>query len=998
MRDLSSVEGTGDTRTQAPRPPRHRGLSVIADRFEILDLLGEGGLGSVYQTRDRHTGEEVAVKVVSASSSELEARVDREVRALRVLRLPGVVRLHEELSWGEDHLLVMEVVAGAPFPGPSPPRDERGRVRWADIAETTLALLETLGRVHDFNVVHRDLKPSNVLVDEAGRPTLLDFGLARGDALGETITKSNAIMGTYRYWAPEQARAGRTDARTDLYSLGVMLFEALSGELPRDLDDPAYFMGAPGPPRSLRELVPDAPWSLERALLRLLAADREERFESAVEVIQALRGDDGDSWSAKRIPRLNDFERVDELEGRLRARVATDVGGPRGSGRSRLVRDALDGLGAEAPVTWLAAGSRAFESVAPLVAGLEEMGRCTFAEVSTHIRNQLGARLRAGEIIVADPVAHVDNASARVLADVRAEGALVRVGLDPADLVTRIVEPRELEALFAGPSRLFHLPEDGAAELIRRTGGVQARIDSEVGAWVRSGLASWRGDALVVTRGSLELLASGVVLGAAAGERPERRPPLNRDEEQVLAWVRLAGEHATAPLVAEALDWPAWQAECVVDEMIAKGALGRAGDRIEARVPALLLQSWETQMLQAAHRRVADLVPEDSAARIRHLAIAGDADALVDALLTRVRELERRGQVNRALAALAPTFDLLGGFGSPEQVRRLFAEWVVLALVESSVAAIGPVRARLERSPDLADEPVRLLVEAGHAIARRKVDEARAALDRLAPFSDPRLETRRRVLVILGGRAAAAGNPVDEVLANLDRWQAEAEPGEALARIRGWRGLFLYGKGDYLGAAREHLASAEGRDQQTGRISALVNASASLTEAGDNDRAFALASEALALAAEVRHPIYEAHAEWIRRGALYRACHPLPPDLELVTAAAELDDAIVFGGITLTEAAFAWRATHPEAGALARVASESLRAGGELAGALLAEALAVRAGAVEAATDPAIADDVLRPYPRIAAQRAALLAGADPAAESGGERFEVLGPAEIALP
>ncbi len=775
MRDLPPNEGLDDTRTQIQGPTQHRGQSVIADRFEILALLGEGGLGSVYRTLDRHTGEEVAVKVVAAGSSELEARVGREVRALRVLRLPGVVRLHEELSWGEDHLLVMEIVDGAPFPGPTPPRDDRGRVRWEDIAETTLALLETLSRVHDFNVVHRDLKPSNVLVDKAGRPTLLDFGLARGDALGETITKSNAIMGTYRYWAPEQARAGRTDARTDLYSLGVMLFEALTGELPRDLDDPGYFVGAPGPPRSLRELVPDAPWALERTLQRLLAGDREERFESAVEVIQALRGEDGDSWSAKRIPRLNGFAALDELEARLRARLATDVGGSRGSGRSRLVRDALERIGDEAHVTWLASGSRAFESVAPLVHGLDAMSRSSLAEVAAHVRDQLGARLRAGEVIVADPVAHLDNASVRVLAEVRGEGALVRVGLDPADLATRVVEPLELQALFAGPSRLFHLPEDGAAELMRRTGGLQARIDAEVGAWVRSGLASWRGDALVVTRGSLELLASGVQLSAATGERPERRPALNRDEEQVLAWVRLAGEHATASLVADALDWPAWQAECVVDEMIAKGALGRAGDRLEARVPALLLQSWETQILQAAHRRVADLVPEDSAARIRHLAIAGDANALVDSLLARVRELERKGQVNRALAALAPTFDLLEGFGSAEQVRRLFAEWVVLALIESSVAAIGPVRARLERSPELAGEPVRRLVDAGHALARRRVDEARAALDELAPFDDPRLETRRRVLVILGGRAAAAGSPVDEVLANLDRWQAEAE-------------------------------------------------------------------------------------------------------------------------------------------------------------------------------------------------------------------------------
>jgi serine/threonine protein kinase len=176
--------------TVAARPPRS---SVLADRYELGELLGRGGFGAVYAATDRLSGQRVAVKLMREMRGPNLGRVRREIAALRFLRLPGVVQLLDDGLDDGRLYLVMQHVEGGPFPGRGP------RTHWEDVEETVRALLETLGLVHDSGIVHRDLKPANVLVDERGRPTLLDFGLAKGERVGPDLTAAGALVGTPAY-------------------------------------------------------------------------------------------------------------------------------------------------------------------------------------------------------------------------------------------------------------------------------------------------------------------------------------------------------------------------------------------------------------------------------------------------------------------------------------------------------------------------------------------------------------------------------------------------------------------------------------------------------------------------------------------------------------------------------------------------------------------------------------------------------------------------------
>src|SRR5262245_61805147 len=199
---------------------------VIAGRYEIAELLGRGGASRVHAARDLVTGARVAVKLLDAGVTDTSPRVRREISALRLLRLPGVVSLLDEGMHEGSPFLVMGVAAGIPFPG------RAGVLPWDAIAAPTLALLEVLARVHAAGVVHRDLKPSNVLVDTDGRVTVVDFGISWGPSLGGQVTSAGTIVGTPEYFAPEQILGESGDARTDLYAVGEMLYESLTGELP----------------------------------------------------------------------------------------------------------------------------------------------------------------------------------------------------------------------------------------------------------------------------------------------------------------------------------------------------------------------------------------------------------------------------------------------------------------------------------------------------------------------------------------------------------------------------------------------------------------------------------------------------------------------------------------------------------------------------------------------------------------------------------------------
>ncbi|HZV00589.1 MAG TPA: protein kinase [Planctomycetota bacterium] len=262
---------------------------------EILEKLGEGGMGTVYRARDTRTGDQVALKVASlavARDPTLAARFVREARLVSTIVHPGIVRVLEAGTTEGAPWLAMELVTGETLAELlARERSEPG------FRERAVAILAEVARAvhaaHEAGVVHRDLKPQNIIIDAAtGRARVLDFGLARAILPESRLTQSGQTLGTPEYMAPEQAAGDldAIDARTDVWSLGVMLHEVLVGAPPFTGAAPwkialAVLRESIRPPR---ERDPQVPEALERVCLRALSRDRAARTASALAFAREL--------------------------------------------------------------------------------------------------------------------------------------------------------------------------------------------------------------------------------------------------------------------------------------------------------------------------------------------------------------------------------------------------------------------------------------------------------------------------------------------------------------------------------------------------------------------------------------------------------------------------------------------------------------------------------------------------------------------------------------
>ena len=263
--------------------------SVLAQRFQVTEAVASGGMGTVYRALDLLRNETVAVKVLAGRDRMAIGRFEREAQLLQDLRHPGIVRYvaHGVLPGGAPYL-AMEWLSGEDLAR----RMQRQPLTVAETVELGMAVAGALGAAHDSGVIHRDIKPGNLFLpdEQPGRVKLLDFGIARLFG-AEMNTRTGTIIGTPDYMAPEQVRGDREiDARADLFSLGCVLFECLTGSPPFASDQ---MMGVFGkilfePPPTLSGVRSGLPAELAQLISALLEKDRVKRPPRAADVLTTL--------------------------------------------------------------------------------------------------------------------------------------------------------------------------------------------------------------------------------------------------------------------------------------------------------------------------------------------------------------------------------------------------------------------------------------------------------------------------------------------------------------------------------------------------------------------------------------------------------------------------------------------------------------------------------------------------------------------------------------
>jgi len=265
--------------------------SFQGGRYKVTKKLGEGGKGIVFKAEDTRLGRTVAIKVIKGEGLDQEsfARFEQEAKATAGLSHPHIVAIYDIGQEGESHYLILEFVDGPNLSGliSSQPG---ARCDAATTLRIGSQVCQALEYAHSRGILHRDIKPENIMITSAGLPKLMDFGLARALG-GPNLTQRGVIVGTPSYLPPEQALGKHSDTRSDLYSLGCVLYEMVTGRPPFHGDDPVkvIFSHINDLPIMPRKLAPQIPEALEQIILRLLAKDPDQRYQSASELFQALR-------------------------------------------------------------------------------------------------------------------------------------------------------------------------------------------------------------------------------------------------------------------------------------------------------------------------------------------------------------------------------------------------------------------------------------------------------------------------------------------------------------------------------------------------------------------------------------------------------------------------------------------------------------------------------------------------------------------------------------
>ncbi len=256
-------------------------------QYEVLEQLGEGGMGVVYKAKDTKLDRFVALKFLPANVSSTEsdrARFMQEAKAAATLSHPNICTIYDVQEFEGQLFIAMEYIEGETL------RDRKNNISFKQSIDIGIQIAEALGAAHEKGIVHRDIKPENVMLRKDGRAQIMDFGLAKQQGASR-LTKQGSTVGTVGYMSPEQVQGFNVDHRTDIFSFGVLLYELVSGQSPfKGMHETAIIyeiVNVDAEPVSI--LKPDLPPELDAILMECLAKDPDERYQSAKEIVKDLR-------------------------------------------------------------------------------------------------------------------------------------------------------------------------------------------------------------------------------------------------------------------------------------------------------------------------------------------------------------------------------------------------------------------------------------------------------------------------------------------------------------------------------------------------------------------------------------------------------------------------------------------------------------------------------------------------------------------------------------
>lgn len=297
--DTSALKQSTESRKAKPDLRR----SDLPERYEIISFLGVGGMGEVYLAKDTNLGRKVAIKTLPTEFTNDKERVRRfqhEARTASALNHPNILTIHEVGTEGDAHFIATEYVDGLTLRA----KIKRGRLKIEEALDLAQQTAFALTAAHGAGIIHRDIKPENIMVRHDAILKVLDFGLAKllEDAVKDNVdqeaatlamarTEAGRVLGTPSYMSPEQARGLELDPRTDIWSLGIVLYEMITGRLPFRGETRSHILVAilENEPSPIASLVPDAPAELQRIVRKTLTKDRNSRYQTARDLMIDLK-------------------------------------------------------------------------------------------------------------------------------------------------------------------------------------------------------------------------------------------------------------------------------------------------------------------------------------------------------------------------------------------------------------------------------------------------------------------------------------------------------------------------------------------------------------------------------------------------------------------------------------------------------------------------------------------------------------------------------------